>query len=314
MSIKLKEAQQVIITILVDNYTDALMSGSEEVKRPTLSKGGKRLEALLAEHGFAALLEIKAGSSTHKILMDAGVTEKSIFHNMKSLEIDLGGLEAIVLSHGHPDHNAAMVSLIQSLPQKGVPFIAHPDAFLKRRLRIPKRDEIIFPEFKEADLREAGAKVIKNREPYLMAEDALLVTGEIPRVTDFEKGFPPNFAEIGGEVRPDPVMHDDQAVVLKAAGKGLVVLSGCAHAGIINSALYAMELTGEKKVHAIIGGFHLSGPLFEPIIDMTIKEIRKINPTLIVPTHCTGTNAMFRFRQEMPEAFVQNCVGTRFIF
>jgi 7,8-dihydropterin-6-yl-methyl-4-(beta-D-ribofuranosyl)aminobenzene 5'-phosphate synthase len=314
MRVELKEAQQVTITILVDNYTDAFMSGAEEVKRPTLSKKGKRAEPLLAEHGFAALIEIMLDGAAHKILMDAGTTEESIFHNLKSLELDLQGIEAIVLSHGHPDHNAALARVIESLPVKGIPLITHPDAFLKRRIRIPGREEVILPEFKEKSLKEAGAEVIKNREPYLLAEGSLLVTGEVPRVTDFEKGFPPNYAEIDGEVRPDPVVHDDQALIMKVKDKGLIVLSGCAHAGIINSTLYARELTGEDKVHAVLGGFHLSGPLFEPLIDRTIAEIKKIDPKMIVPTHCTGSNAMFRFRQELPETFVHNCVGTRFVF
>ncbi len=246
MKVSLKEVEQLVITILVDNYADSFMSGTEEVQRPTLSRGGKLAEALLAEHGFATLIETTLEGETHKILMDAGMTKDSIFHNLKSLELDLNGVEAIVLSHGHPDHNAAMIKLVESLPEKSIPFIVHPDAFLKRRIRIPNREEVIFPEFKEAELEEAGAAVIKNREPYLLAGDSLLVTGEIPRVTDFEKGFPPNYAEIGGEVKPDPLVKDDQAIAIKVKDKGLVVLSGCAHAGIINSALYAMELTGEK--------------------------------------------------------------------
>ena len=223
-------------------------------------------------------------------------------------------MEAIVLSHGHPDHNAALVKVIEYLPTKGVPLIVHPDAFLNRRLKLPDNKQIIMPRFEEAPLEDAGAVIVKNRDPYLLADGAMLVTGEIPRVTDFEKGFPPNYAEIDGEIRPDPLIRDDQAVVLKVKDKGLVVLSGCAHAGIINSVLYAKGLTGEERVHAVIGGFHLSGPLFEPLVDRTIDDLKKINPKVLVPTHCTGSNAMFTIRKEMPDAFVHNCVGTRYVF
>mgnify|MGYP001380794375 CR=1 FL=1 len=314
MRVELRKAQEVVITTLVDNYTDSLMGGSEEVKRPTLSRKGEMGKPLLAEHGFAALIEIRLDGDTHKVLMDAGTTEKGIFHNLESLELDLDDIEAIVLSHGHPDHNAALVKIIESLPVEDIPLITHPDAFLKRRIRIPGREEVILPEFKKESLEEAGAEVIKNREPYLLTGGSLLVTGEVPRVTDFEKGFPPNYAEIDGVVQPDPMMHDDQALVMRVEGKGLIVLSGCAHAGIINSTLYARELTGGDKVHVILGGFHLSGPLFEPLIDRTIAEIKEIGPKMVVPTHCTGSNAMFRFRQEMPEVFVHNCVGTKFVF
>lgn len=314
MKVNVKEADQVIITSLVDNYTDRLMTSTEEVKRPPMGKGGVMGKPILAEHGFAALIEIRMDNETHKVLLDAGMTDISIFHNLESLELTLDDIEAIVLTHGHPDHDAAILQITQLLPKKGIPLIVHPDAFLKRRVRLPNGEEIIMPQLEEEPLLEAGARVIKNEGPYLLADGSLLVTGQIPRVTDFEKGFPLGYAEIEGEIRPDPLIRDDQAVAVRVRGKGLVVISGCAHAGIINSALYAMELTGETIVHCIMGGFHLSGPIFEPLIDRTIEEIKKINPKMVVPTHCTGTTALFRFHQEMPEAFVQSCVGTKFIF
>ena len=105
---------------------------------------------------------------------------------------------------------------------------------------------------------------------------------------------------------------DDQSLVINMRGKGLAVISGCAHAGIINTVLHARKITGVERVHTVLGGFHLSGPLFEPIIEETIGELKKMAPEVIVPMHCTGWNAVNRFAQAFPDSFVLNSVGSLF--
>jgi 7,8-dihydropterin-6-yl-methyl-4-(beta-D-ribofuranosyl)aminobenzene 5'-phosphate synthase len=142
----------------------------------------------------------------------------------------------------------------------------------------------------------------------------VLVTGEIPRVTEFEFGFPVQYAIVDGIEQHDPLTPDDQALVVSVKGKGLVVISGCAHAGIINTVTYARQLTGSARVHAIIGGFHLAGPLYESVIEPTVAAIRTFNPDFVIPTHCTGWKAMHEFAKHMPDAFIQNSVGTRVTF
>ncbi len=112
----------------------------------------------------------------------------------------------------------------------------------------------------------------------------------------------------------DPLIFDDQAVVLNVRGKGLVVVTGCGHSGIVNILRYAQKITGVKQVYAVIGGFHLNGPLFEPIIPSTVDAMRELDPQVIVPTHCTGWKAVHAFAAAMPQAFVQNSVGTRYVF
>ena len=136
-------------------------------------------------------------------------------------------------------------------------------------------------------MREAGMEVRKNREDSTLASDRLLVLGEINRVTDFEKGMPGMEAQINGEWVKDP-FPDDRGVVVKVKNKGLVVIGGCSHAGIINTVKHAQKVTGVSKVYAVLGGFHLTGPMMEPIIAPTIAEMKKFNPDYIVPTHCTG--------------------------
>jgi 7,8-dihydropterin-6-yl-methyl-4-(beta-D-ribofuranosyl)aminobenzene 5'-phosphate synthase len=107
---------------------------------------------------------------------------------------------------------------------------------------------------------------------------------------------------------------DDQAIAVNVKGKGLVVVSGCAHAGIINTVLYAEKITGIDKLYGVLGGFHLSGPIFEPIIEETINEFKEMEPKLMTPMHCTGWNAIKRFSEEFPSSFALNSVGTKVTF
>ena len=131
----------------------------------------------------------------------------------------------------------------------------------------------------------------------------------IPRTAIFEKGLTRNKIYDRDDWQPDPLILDDRALVVSIKGKGLVVISGCAHAGIINTLKYAQQITGVTKVYAVLGGFHLAGRDFENRIKPTIEELTKINPELIAPSHCTGWRALFNIAQELPNAFVSNSVG-----
>ena len=140
----------------------------------------------------------------------------------------------------------------------------------------------------------------------------MLITGEVDRVTGFEKGFPIHQAWRGQSWEPDPLILDDQALIAHVAGRGLVVLTGCGHAGIINICRYAQRLTGVQKLYAVIGGFHLAGPLFEPVIGDTVTALEQLAPEVIVPAHCTGWKATHAIARRLPGAFIQNSVGTTF--
>jgi len=135
------------------------------------------------------------------------------------------------------------------------------------------------------------------------------VTGEIERTTDFEKGIP-NAYRVEAEKIERDLIWDDQTLVIHLKGKGLVILTGCAHSGIINTIRYAQKITGIGLVYAVIGGFHLSGQAFEAIIPKTLKELKAVNPTLIYPMHCTGWKATMKIAEQMPGQFVQSSVGT----
>ena len=139
----------------------------------------------------------------------------------------------------------------------------------------------------------AGA-IIEQRQPSFLYDRSVLITGEVNRVTGFEKGFPVHQAWRGGRWQPDPLILDDQALIAHVVGRGLVVLTGCGHAGIISICRYAQRLTGVGKLHAVIGGFHLAGPLYEPVIGAAVSALEQLAPEVIVPAHCTGWKAPTR--------------------
>ena len=309
-SVKLREVERVEVTVLVDNYTDLLLlQGTNVVKRaPVLPP-----QAFLAEHGFSCLIKTIDGSEEHVMLMDVGISGTCLLNNAQLLKIDLSKVEALILSHGHFDHCWALREILPKVP-KGIPLVLHPDAFLSRRLNLPALKILVpIPAPVENMMREAGVELRKIREDSTLAAGRLLVLGEIERTTEFERGMPGAEAEIKGQWVKDP-FSDDRGVVVKVKNKGLVVIGGCSHAGIINTVKHAQKVTGAPKVHAVLGGFHLTGPMLEPIIAPTIGEMKKFSPDYIVPTHCTGWKAINQFAKEMPEQFILNTVGTTYIF
>ncbi len=309
----LKEADGVEVVILMDNFSDVLLPGSETVVRPPLAQGGVILKnTLQAEHGLCLLVKVRAGDRVSAILLDAGYTDIAVPHNLDFLGISLENLDAVVLSHGHMDHVGALKEIFNRTGRR-TRLIVHPDAFLSRALQFPSMDRISFPPFPPRDtLTGWGAEVVENKGPLLLGEGSMLITGEVPRVTEFEKGMPGAMILRDGELVPD-TFRDDQSIVINLKHKGLVVISGCAHAGIINSVLYARELTGQADVCAVIGGFHLSGAIMEPAIEPTVEELKKMSLQVISPMHCTGFKAITRIASEMPGAFVLSSVGTRIL-
>jgi 7,8-dihydropterin-6-yl-methyl-4-(beta-D-ribofuranosyl)aminobenzene 5'-phosphate synthase len=308
--LNLQEVDKLEVTVLIDNYTDVLlMQSADMVKRPMT----RPPNFLLAEHGLSCLLKVCKGAEEHVVLMDAGLSSTCFFHNARVLNVDLSKVEAVVLSHGHFDHFGALVEFLNKAA-KGISVVLHPDAFLQRGLNNPITGRRAgFPRLDEADLKETGAVLHKVREASTLFSGLILISGKVKRVTDFEKGFPWAEAKIDDKWVVDP-FHDDQGVAVKVKGKGLVVIGGCSHAGIINTVKHLQAVAQTSKVHAILGGFHLTGPIFEPIIRPTIEEMKKIGPDFVMPMHCTGWQAINQFAREMPGQFVLTTVGTTYVF
>jgi 7,8-dihydropterin-6-yl-methyl-4-(beta-D-ribofuranosyl)aminobenzene 5'-phosphate synthase len=309
----LREVAKVEILTVLDNSVDMLLASTPVAKRLPLPPDALSRESLIAEHGFSALVTVTDGNTSESLLFDAGLSKNGLTHNMDVLEVRPRELHTIVLSHGHADHTQGLMGMIERLGKRRMPLLLHPDAFLERKLVFPDGHEIRLPPPDRRVLSHEGIEVIEERGPSYLVGNSVLVTGQIHRSTPFEKGFPIHYARVADQWQQDALIHDDQAVVVHVKGKGLVILTGCGHAGAVNTIRHAQHLTGIQQVYAVIGGFHLTGALFEPIIAPTIAVLKDINPALIVPAHCTGWKATHALAREFPEAFVPNSVGTRFV-
>ena len=323
--IALEPVDALTITTLVDNLTDILLVDEGPAVRPKMGsgprvpapalEGGEAFDALRAEHGFAALVTFSRGGRDHRVLFDTGISPDGLVENMRRLELSPRDVEAIVLSHGHFDHVGGMQGLIRELGTNELPVFLHPEAWNRRRIALPGREPVLIASPSRHALEGAGFEIAERREPSFLLEGALLVTGEVDRTTTFEQGLAPSHQACrDGEWQPDQLVLDDQALVANVRGKGLVVLTGCGHAGIVNTLRHVTRVAGGGHLHAVVGGFHLSGPRFEPLIGPTCDAFAELAPDYLVPTHCTGWRATHALAARFPDAFVQNSVGTRFEF
>jgi len=309
MEYPLKPADRLEITVLVDNYIDIFV--------PPAASADHRLpfdphREIFAEHGFSCLVRIFSGEKKHTILLDTGLSRECMAWNARVLGLSLEAVDAMVLSHGHFDHFGGLSAFFSGIGRQ-VPLVLHPDALMRRRFSIPGRGPVELPQLDAVALRMAGAEILLRSNPSTLADGNLLVTGEVERKVAFETGMPGMEMYDQGRWVPDPI-RDDQAIVVNVKDKGLVVLSGCAHAGIVNTVEYARKITGTDLVHAVLGGFHLTGPAFASRIIPTIDAMTAIDPDYIVPMHCTGWNAINRFMESMPKRCILNTVGTTYVF
>jgi 7,8-dihydropterin-6-yl-methyl-4-(beta-D-ribofuranosyl)aminobenzene 5'-phosphate synthase len=314
--VSLEPVEAANVTVLVDNFIDTLLPSSEVAQRPQVAYDmwEREREKLIAEHGLSLLLTIERNGHSASLIYDAGLSRETAIHNMDVLEVRLPDLRAIVMSHGHSDHHGGLEGMIRRVGARGMPLVIHPEAWRDRKVIFPTGTELHLPPPRRQDLEREGVEVTEERQPSLLIDGTVLVTGQVERVTDFEKGFPLNYARSNGGWEPDPWIWDDQAVVVNLKGKGLVVLSGCSHSGAINVLRQAQRLTGEDRVHAFVGGMHLTGGLFEHLIPRTVDELAAIAARWLVPGHCTGWKATHEIARRLPEAYVQTSVGTRLQF
>ncbi|HET6690895.1 MAG TPA: MBL fold metallo-hydrolase [Miltoncostaeaceae bacterium] len=324
-ALALRPVDAVAVTTLVDNVTDSLLPDQGPASRPStaaapripvaLFVGGETDDALRAEHGFSALVTVTDGGRDTRILFDAGRTPDGLVGNMRRLRIDPRDIDAIVLSHGHWDHVTGMEGLARRLGRANLPVLIHPEFWSRRRIAFPGgREPFELPTASAAALRGAGFEIVEDRRPSFLLDGRLLVTGEVDRTTAFERGFPGHEAHRPGGWEPDPLILDDQALIALVRDRGLVVLTGCGHAGIVNILRHARALTGGERIHAVVGGFHLTGRAFEPIIAPTCEALAGFAPDHLVPAHCTGWKAQHAIAARFPDAFIPNCVGTRLTF
>jgi len=312
--LRLKPVDAADVTILVDNTMDILLPGNEWVHRAPIRPTTFEEAPLLAEHGYSLLLTLFHEGRSDSILYDAGLGKDTVVHNMDVLGIRMDDVRAVVLSHGHKDHHGGMPHVLRRIGKQGLPLVVHPDVWRDRKGVFGAGGELHLPPPDRSHLERAGAEIRESRAPSLLLEGRVLVTGQVERTTDFEKGVPTHLARHGEDWEPDPSVWDDQAVMVHVRDKGLLVLSGCSHCGIVNLLRYGKHLTGIERVHGVIGGFHLSGASFDKVTGPTVEALAQLQPDVLVPGHCTGRRAIETIAERMPGAFVQSCVGTRLHF
>jgi 7,8-dihydropterin-6-yl-methyl-4-(beta-D-ribofuranosyl)aminobenzene 5'-phosphate synthase len=318
--IALAPVDEIRITTLVDNVFDALLTSGARTTRAGFGavdtpagqfEAGHTSVGLVAEHGFSALVTVRRGERETTLLFDAGLSPTAMLNNADHLGADLTNIQGVVLSHGHFDHAGGLAGLAGRLGRSRMPMVLHPQAWTRRRLVLPDGGANELPTLSKRALTGEGFEVIERRQPSLLVDGSVLITGEIDRTTEFEHGMPPpHQAWTGAEWRHDPLVIDDQALVVHLRGHGLVVLTGCGHAGVINILRQTQRLTSVGDIHAVMGGLHLSGPAFEPIIAPTVAALAKLAPELIAPGHCTGWRAQHALAAAFPDAWVPSSSGT----
>ena len=245
---RINEVDKVEILTLQDNYIDLMATDNNEViTRAMPLKDGQFKKSVLSEHGFSSIVRTTTGNRTRIMLFDFGFSDIGAAFNAEVLDLDMTLIEILALSHGHTDHTGGLIKLIQMIEKQGIELVAHPSVFKSPRyLKYSEDRKVFFPIFSREVLEKAGVKVIEAKAPYPMLQGDVLFLGEIERRTDFEKGFPIARVLEDGVEKADAI-EDDTSLAMNVKGKGLVILSGCAHSGIVNTVLYAKNVTGIEK-------------------------------------------------------------------
>ena len=324
--LKLAPADRAEILILVDNVTDNLSSvpAYVETEMPRLWKRGLKLLSgrcmCCAAHGLACAVTVWRGDTAHTLLFDTGPDDSVFGRNVERLGFDMGGIESIVLSHGHWDHSGAMLLALEMIQLSNggrpVPTYMHPGMYRSRAMKAADGSMRPFADVpSQAQLEQAGALVVNAIEPQLILDDLYYVSGEIPRVTAFETGMQGQHRRTldGQGWEPDPLVIDERFIAVSVKGKGVIVLTACSHAGVVNVMTHARECFAGETLYGVLGGFHLSGGN-ERIIPETVAELRAFELKLIAAAHCTGWRAVNALADAFGDAVAPAAVGKVYRF
>jgi 7,8-dihydropterin-6-yl-methyl-4-(beta-D-ribofuranosyl)aminobenzene 5'-phosphate synthase len=333
---------RLVMTNLVDNIYDIFAKGGKvgnvSVKRNNLPFPYGSDVTLLSEHGLAYHLQSFRGVEEKQILLDFALTPHTLTNNYQGLRVDPAKADALIISHGHVDHYGGLLDLATSLQRHSKTgltlYAGGRDTFCHRWVVQPDGKTLDYGELKLDALEAQGLKVAIAEEPTTVAGHAM-TSGHIARITDFEMSppaarleagatgsgcdatfhFPPGTIKV--EAKPGDLVKDifwgEHATAYNVKDRGLVVVSSCGHAGIINSVRQLQKSTGVEKVHAVVGGWHLA-PYPDDIIDKTVGALKEIDPDYLIPMHCTGFRTMMAVQREMPQKLIMPSTGTSVVF
>jgi 7,8-dihydropterin-6-yl-methyl-4-(beta-D-ribofuranosyl)aminobenzene 5'-phosphate synthase len=307
--VKIPEVTSLEVVAVVDNFYDCFQKEEKCTRRLSLAAADS-FESIRVqgEMGLAYFITASVRGERHILLLDFGLSPEVYENNLRHLKLDISLAEALVLSHGHEDHYGGLSVALKKV--RSPFYVGGPDAFLHRFFVTPAKT-VDMGTLDRTSIEKMGNKVVFVREPIVIANVAL-ASGEIARVTDYEKVPPPMKMEKDGALIQDPLTHE-LALIFNVGGKGLVVITSCAHSGVINTVEYARRITGESRVLAVIGGMHLTSATNETI-DKTVAALQAMKPTFVAPMHCTGNRALMKMATQMPDAYIHPSVGTRYVF
>ncbi|CAB5187568.1 unnamed protein product [Rhizophagus irregularis] len=308
----LKELDEVEIIIVVDNEVDPLSSSNAsignittEIKRDLINKKEtlEIMEYCCGAHGYSVLITGTCNGESHSVLFDAGPYGKIFMDNSRKLGIDYSKIETVVLSHWHCDHSDGLPSAIEAISKarrdcslKEVIVDLPKDRPSRRGIKLPKSDNVMVinnPTFEE--LEKAGGKLVKTDESHTICSNFFYVSGKISRHIKYETGLANHVAydETLSTWTDDPLIMEERFLVLRIKNKGLTVVTGCGHAGIVNTLLQAQNPLSDKRekypIYLVMGGFHLAGYDQESKIEKTVRDLKAlVNPAFLAPGHCSG--------------------------
>ena len=312
------------ITVLVDNVTDSLSTNPPLVETEFACAWRRGLKWMsgkclcCAAHGLSCLITTRTASTEHTLLFDTGPDESVFERNVVRLGVDMGHVDAMMLSHGHFDHAAAMPRALQMMTLanggRPVPTYMHPGMFASRALKGPDGRMLPMEDVPtEKVLAASGAELIVTRDAQSVLSGTFYISGEIPRVTSFERGMPGQHRlDASGAWVPDELLLDERYVAVRLADKGLFVFTACSHAGLINVLTDAQAQFPDIPLYGVLGGFHLAGPT-EAIIPETVDALEAFDLQLIAAAHCTGWRALGKLTERFGDRVTLSAVGNRFI-
>jgi 7,8-dihydropterin-6-yl-methyl-4-(beta-D-ribofuranosyl)aminobenzene 5'-phosphate synthase len=320
----LQQVDSLTIDVLADNLTDSYSTKPHDCSpefNNVMEAGATELSSTslcCAQLGLGLMLTAEQAGKRHKLLFDAGPDGQVLLGNARKVGVSLRDVEAIAVSHGHWDHMGGLLPALDEIThgERRVPIHVNPGMFLERGARLSTGIVAPFEKVPSpAELIAHGAEVVNNGDSRLLLDDFFYLSGEVPRVSSFEKGRVDHMCRESAQApwRPDPLIMDERYVSVHVRDKGIVVFSACSHAGIVNVVTNVRKEFPDVPIHTVMGGLHLGGEAMEKLIPATVAALKEFNCKQIIPAHCSGWHALMALANEFGQGVVsQSAVGNRY--